>query len=259
MGGGRMEGGFVGLDVDGGERGQRLRGELVVSQRLLDEGDDFFGIDAAFGADAGDERARMVEQLAIVAWGVLVDAHLHLAGEGVRIAGLRKPGRMALKQDLAADQHRHHRRLGGRRIGQRPARRRIVEAAAELAVGRGGEHGDATQMIGDLAGKAVGAMMAAEQRDDLRAILRDGDHRRLAALVGERRREQADQDAGGADTDNGAAVGEEAGQQELAVFAVEAAVMHVGADQGCEACGGFGTAGGEGDDGGLHPQASSPR
>jgi hypothetical protein len=52
--------------------------------------------------------------------------------------------------------------------------------------------------------------MAAEQRHDLGAVLRDGDDRRLVALVGKERREHADQNAGGADADDRAAGGEEA-------------------------------------------------
>ena len=53
--------------------------------------------------------------------------------------------------------------------------------------------------------------MAAEQRHDARAVLRHGEDRRLVALVGEERREDADQNAGGADADDGrlAGLGEE--------------------------------------------------
>ena len=51
--------------------------------------------------------------------------------------------------------------------------------------------------------------MAAEQRHDARAVLRQREDRRLVALVGEERREDADQDAGGADADDRPAGGEE--------------------------------------------------
>ncbi len=45
--------------------------------------------------------------------------------------------------------------------------------------------------------------MPAEQRHDGRAVLGDRDHRRLGALVGQQGRDGADQDAGGADADDG--------------------------------------------------------
>ena len=109
--------------------------------------------------------------------------------------------------------------------------------------------------VGDLAGEAIGAVMAAEQRHDVRAVLREGEHGRLGVLVGERGREQADEDAGGADADDGAAVGEEA-----AARICGRALDDLGADERGEARRRVPAPdGGEGDDGGLHPQASSPR
>ena len=57
--------------------------------------------------------------------------------------------------------------------------------------------------VGKRARQIVRAAMAAEQRDDARAVLGDRDDRRLVALVGKERREDADQDAGGADADDG--------------------------------------------------------
>ena len=48
-------------------------------------------------------------------------------------------------------------------------------------------------------------MMAAEQRHHGRAVLGDGQHGWLGALVGQQRRHGADQDAGGADADDGLA------------------------------------------------------
>ena len=72
-----------------------------------------------------------------------------------------------------------------------PSLGRLVEAVEELAVGRGGDGGRAAEGFGELAGQAVGAVMAAEQRHDRSAVLRDGEHRRLVVLVvriGARRR-----------------------------------------------------------------------
>ena len=72
--------------------------------------------------------------------------------------------------------------------------------------------GDAAGGRGDGAGEPVGAVMAAEQRHRDAAVLGDGDDRRLAALVGEQRRDGADQDAGGADADDRRAGGEQRAQ-----------------------------------------------
>ena len=89
-----------------------------------------------------------------------------------------------------------------------PGRRR-VERDAETTVAGGGDRGVAAERRGEFSGEIVGAAMAAEQRDDLRAVLGEGEHRRLVALVGEQRGEDADEDAGGADADDRAAGGEE--------------------------------------------------
>ena len=61
------------------------------------------------------------------------------------------------------------------------------------------------------AGKRIGAAMAAQQRHDRRAILGNGDDRRLGALVGDERRHRADQYPGGAQADDRRAGGEERG------------------------------------------------
>src|SRR5690606_38019287 len=110
--------------------------------------------------------------------------------------------------------------------GEYPPGRGVVEATGEPGIGGGGEHGSAMQLLGDLPGQTVRAVVAAEEGHDLCAVLRDGNHRGLGLLVAEGRREQADEDACRANADDRAAVGEEAGYQQLAVFAVEAAMMH---------------------------------
>ena len=66
------------------------------------------------------------------------------------------------------------------------------------------------------------------------------------------RREQADQDAGGADADDRPAIGEEPRQQQSGVVAIEAAVEDFALEQGRDASGDFGAAAGKGDDGGSH-------
>jgi len=107
--------------------------------------------------------------------------------------------------------------------------------------------------------KTVGAMVAAEQRDDVGAVLRDREHRRFGGLVAEMGREQADEDAGGANADDRPAFGEEARQHDAGILAIVATMDDVGADDRGEALRQLGAAGGEGDDGRFQPQASSPR
>ena len=54
--------------------------------------------------------------------------------------------------------------------------------------------------------------MAAQQRHDAPPVVRDREHRRLGALVREMGTEQADEDPGGADADDGRAGPEQGGQ-----------------------------------------------
>ncbi len=92
-----------------------------------------------------------------------------------------------------------------RGIGKPPAWRRIVEGDAEPQIARGGDRGRDTQSVRDLPGQPIAAMMTAKQGQYCRTVLRDRQHRRLAALVGHLRRQSADQGAGGTDTDDRAA------------------------------------------------------
>ena len=88
--------------------------------------------------------------------------------------------------------------FGRLRIAQDEAGRRIVERQIEAHVACGGDRRQAAERLGDRAGQAVGAAMAAEQRHGDAAVLGDRDHRRLGALVGQQRRQQPDHDARGA-------------------------------------------------------------
>ena len=63
--------------------------------------------------------------------------------------------------------------------------------------------------IRDVAGEPVRAVVAAQQGHDATPVLRYGNHRRLGALVREVRGEDADEDAGGADADDGRARAEQ--------------------------------------------------
>ena len=72
--------------------------------------------------------------------------------------------------------------------------------------------------------------MAAEQRHHRAAVLRDGNHRRLALLVGDDRCQSADQGARRAETYDGPAV--EKGRLQLRREVVEE-VIHGGKGSGC--------------------------
>ena len=89
-----------------------------------------------------------------------------------------------------------------------PGRGRI-EGDAKTPVAGGGDRGVTAERLGEFFGESVGAAVAAEERDDHRAVLGQGKDGRLVALVGEERSEDADEDAGGADADDGMAGGEE--------------------------------------------------
>ena len=79
--GGGVEGGLVGLDVDGGEGGERGGREVLAGKAFGDQRDHFVGGNATLGADAGHQRFGMIEQLALAAFGQIADAHLDLAAE----------------------------------------------------------------------------------------------------------------------------------------------------------------------------------
>ncbi len=102
--------------------------------------------------------------------------------------------------------------LGGRGIFDMPALRRLVEGDVEADIARRGHAGCAVEDFGELAGEAVRAVMAAEQRHRHRTVLRHGENRRLAPLVGDAGRKRAHQDTGGADADDARTLGEQAAQ-----------------------------------------------
>ena len=60
--------------------------------------------------------------------------------------------------------------------------------------------------------KCIGSVMAAEEGDDGGAVFGDGDHWRLGSLVGEMGGNGADEDAAGAEADDGLALLEEFGE-----------------------------------------------
>ena len=105
---------------------------------------------------------------------------------------------------LSGDQRRHDRfRHFG--IGERPARRRVIQRDAEQDIA-GRRHGSRhTERPGDPAGQPVGAPMAAEQWHHGAAVLCHCNDRRLFAFVGQQRRKPPDGDTGSHYGDDGLA------------------------------------------------------
>jgi len=85
---------------------------------------------------------------------------------------------------------------------QLQVRRRIVQRNAEQDVACRGDGGLHAETARDGAGQTVGAPMAAEQRRNGASVLGDGNHRRLAPLVGQQGGQTANRDAGSHDCDN---------------------------------------------------------
>ena len=90
-----------------------------------------------------------------------------------------------------------------------PARWRRVEGEAQGRIARRGDGGVGAESVGNGAGEPVRAVVAAEQRHDAPPVVRDSDDRGFGSLVREIWAEQADEDAGGTDTDDGCAGTEE--------------------------------------------------
>ena len=86
-------------------------------------------------------------------------------------------------------------RLDAFRVGDPPARRRLVERKAEPEIAGRRDRGVAAQRFGQRAGQRVGAVVPAEQWHRDRAVLGERDDRRLDVLVVEQRRDRADQNA----------------------------------------------------------------
>ena len=88
------------------------------------------------------------------------------------------------------------------RVRERPALGRVVEGDAEAAVAGGGGRGGRADGGGDALGEGDAPAVRAEDGHRERAVLGDGDHGGLRALVAERRRDRPHQDPRRADPDD---------------------------------------------------------
>ena len=140
------------------------------------------------------------------------DAHLETPVVGGFKARLAEPccvTRLDAEADRLAGGHggHHRRRAGGG--GKTPAPRHLVEGAGEARVAQRGRHRMAARHRGAVARQTVGAPVATEKRDDRCSVLGHGQQGRFVRLVDDKGRHRANQDSGGADTDDGHAGREE--------------------------------------------------
>ena len=251
MPGGGEQTRFVRLDIHSGERDEAGFRQVFHSQRCFHQFDDFVRIGAAFAAHAGDDCPAVINR-AVAVDKPVGNRDLDGAVGGQRVAGCGEPGSLAGEGNRGPAEQRRHRGLCRLGIGEHIAGRWFIEADGKARVGRRGEGGAAAEPLRDLAGQPVGAVMPPQERHDLGAILGDRQYWRLTVLVGEVRREQADEDAGGADADDRGAGQEQARQQGLCVLALRPTGMDGAAEEGLEPFGGCRAGGGKGEDRRFH-------
>ena len=130
-----------------------------------------------------------------------------------------EPAGLALDGDAFAGKKRHGEILCIGGVGEGMASGRVIQRGAEGEIGGRGDGRHATGERGDAARQVVGAVMAADERYRGAAVFGHGDDRRLVLFVGEKGADEADQDAGRTDADEGAP-GEESRDHPLARLAV---------------------------------------
>ncbi len=125
---------------------------------------------------------------------------LRLLGQGQ--VAVFQPIRRTLKGDTGTREQGRREVLMVPGVCETPAGRWVVERETETQFAGRGEGRRHAEQVAQAAGQPVGAPVAAQQRHDRAAVLGDGQHRRLAGLVADQRRQRADQDPGGADADD---------------------------------------------------------
>ncbi len=224
----RVDGGLVGLEIEGKHPGNRGRGNVRVPQRRIDQLRQFLRRGAAFAPHPDRDAGRVIDQVAPIA-----GSPVRRRGDPQRPAQIAGNVRVGDKgrQRIVQPHRLARQQIGGEgfhvvRVGQRPPGGRIVERRPEAHVpgrGDGGRHAKRRRNIGR---QIVGAMMPAQQRHDGRTVLRHGDHRGLRRFVCQRRGQQADQDPGGADADHRRAGGEQRAQMIAGVVENNVRVGH---------------------------------
>ena len=104
-------------------------------------------------------------------------------------------------QALTSQQSRH-RGLGISWLLDPPARRQIIERAAEANIARSRNGWRNIKNSPQLARQGIGSVMTAKERYNGRTIFSDRDNRRLLMFIREGRRDRTDQDSGRTYPDN---------------------------------------------------------
>ncbi len=134
-----MDGRLVRLEIERDHRGDGAAGEIVLGQCRLDQGDQLLRGAAALAADAERQHGRVQDE------GALIRRRRAVGDADREIAGFREVSRepigiarLDVKGDGRPGEQGGGDRLHLRRVGDAPARRRLVEAEAEAEVaGRG--------------------------------------------------------------------------------------------------------------------------
>ena len=210
---------LVRLQVEGGDAGHRLGRKPAGHENVrLAKMDKLLRRAAPLAAEAEGQDCGMQRDIGHVVarnHAPVRDAEGEAAPIPERRAASGEPvGRRRLGHEAhrLAGEQRGGDRLHPRAFAEAPAGGRRVEGEAQGRIARRGDGGVGAEGVGNGAGEPVRAVVAAQQRHDAPPVVRDREHRRLGALVREMWAEQADEDAGGADADDGRAGPEQGGE-----------------------------------------------
>ncbi len=206
MAGELIDGQLIGLEIDGDDAGERSGGEAFGGKSVFHIVEEFGRGRSALATDADSQALGMINQ------------RPGAAGQGIfgdkqAEAGLRRlrqfiePWRFPLDANTFTRKQARDEGLEVLGIGQPIAFRFFkVHTEAQFAGRRDGA-GTAGELRNSPC-QVVCSVVAAQERYGDGAVLRHGDHWRLVPLLGEEGCEDADEDARGAEADDGASIGE---------------------------------------------------
>ena len=204
---------LVGLDVDRIDARHGPLGQVLRRQGLARQGDDLLRRRAPLAADPQGQDGGMVDQ---PVHGPRIDpigrAKCQRARRTDRQVALREPRGLALQAHPRSREKTSREVFVMLRVTQFPTRRRRIQSDTETAVAGRGDGRAHIQDLADAVRQVVGAPVSAQQRHHRRAVLGQGQDRRLRMLVVEKGRQGPHQDAGGADSHHRPPGGEEAAQ-----------------------------------------------
>ena len=171
---------LIRLQVQRGHTGNRLGRNISKLQAFLHQRPHLPRITAPRTAKAKRKALRMIGQHR---WLCL---HGGLGGDEFyrTSARFKPPDIFALNDRCLPAKHCHHHRLSILGVGQPPAHGRLVERDTKRHITRCCYRCMALQRVGNLLGKAVRPVVAAEQRDYRGAVIRYRNYGRLGAFIG---------------------------------------------------------------------------